>query len=77
VGDTTLKGNLVQIAGTSVTIDSGSRVRLSNPTGTTVYANSHLYNNGINGNFTGLSNSQSGAAPVQVNQQSYGSRPAY
>ncbi len=77
VGDTTLKGNLVQIAGTSVTIDSGSRVRLSNPTGTTVYANSHLYNNGINGNFTGLSNSQSGAAPVEVNKASYGSRPAY
>ena len=77
VGDTTLRGTNVQIAGSSVIIDSGSRVRLSNAGGTTVYANSHLYNNGINGNFTGLSNSQSGAQPVQVNQQPFSSRPGY
>lgn len=77
VGDTTLKGNIVQIAGKSVVIDPGSRVRLSNPGGTTVYADSHLYNNGINGNFTGLSNSQSGAQPVNVNQAPFGSRPGY
>jgi hypothetical protein len=77
VGDTTLKGNNVQIAGSNVVIDPGSRVRLSNPGGTTVYANSHLYNNGINGNFTGLSNSQSGAQPVQVNQQPFSSRPGF
>jgi hypothetical protein len=78
VGDTTLNGSNVQIAGSTVSIDSGSRVRLSNPGGTTVFADSHLYNNGgINGNFTGLSNSQSGAQPVQVNQQPFGSRPTF
>jgi hypothetical protein len=77
VGDTTLKGSIVQIAGSTVSIDPGSRVRLSNAVGTTVYADSHLYNNGTNGNFTGLSNSQSGSAPVQVNQASYGSRPGF
>ena len=77
IGDTTLNGSKVDIAGLSVTIDSGSRVRLSNPSGTTVYADSHRYNNGVNGNFTGLSNSQSGARPVQVNQEPFGSRPGF
>ncbi|MES2440140.1 MAG: FecR family protein [Verrucomicrobiota bacterium] len=77
VGDTTLRGNTVDIAGTSVTIDPGSRVRLSNPNGTNVFADSHLYNNGSNGNFTGLSNSQNGGGPVNVNQQPFSKRPGY
>jgi len=77
VGDTTLRGNTVQIAGSNVTIDRGSRVRLSNPGGTTVYADSHRYNNGINGNFTGLGKGQSKPGPVKVNQESFGNRPGF
>jgi len=77
VGDTTLRGNQVDIAGTSVTIDPGSRVRLANPNGTSVYADSHLYNNGTNGNFTGLGNGQEGGAPVEVKQQPYSKRPGF
>ncbi len=73
VGDTTLRGNVVQIAGSRVSIDPGSRVRLSNPAGTTVFSDSHRYNNGTNGNFTGTDNCH----PAHVNQQSFGSRPAY
>ncbi|MES2923553.1 MAG: FecR family protein [Verrucomicrobiota bacterium] len=77
VGDTTLRGNRVDIAGTSVTIDPGSRVRLYNPGGTTVYADSHLYNNGTNGNFTGLGNVPAGGSAVDVNKQTYSKRPGY
>lgn len=77
VGDTTLRGNNVQIAGTSVTIDPASRVRLSNPAGTTVYADSHRYNNGTNGNFTGLGSGQVGNGPVNVNKASFSGRPGY
>ncbi len=77
VGDTTLRGNRVDIAGSTVTIDPGSQVRLSNPGGTSVYANSHLYNNGTNGNFTGLVNGSNGSNQVQVNQQPYSKRPKY
>lgn len=73
VGDTTLRGNVVQIAGSQVSIDPGSRVRLSNPAGTTVFADSHKYNNGTNGNFTGLGKNK----PTAVNQQSFGGRPGY
>jgi hypothetical protein len=73
VGDTTLRGHVVQIAGSQVSIDPGSRVRLSNPAGTSVFADSHKYNNGTNGNFTGLSNGN----PAYVDQQSFGSRPGY
>ncbi|MGL5018320.1 MAG: FecR family protein [Luteolibacter sp.] len=72
-GDTTLRGNVVQIAGQNVTIDSGARVRLSNPSGTTVFSNSHQFNNGSNGNFTGLDST----TPADVNKQSFGSRPGY
>ena len=53
VGDTTLRGDLVDIAGASVTIDPGSRVRLSNPAGTTVFSDAHQFNDGMNGDFTG------------------------
>ncbi len=77
VGDTTLRGNQVDIAGTRVSIDPGSQVRLSNPGGTTVYANSHLYNNQINGNFVGLVNGPNGSNQIQVNQQPYANRPKY
>ena len=77
VGDTTLQGNTVQIAGTTVSIDPGSQVQLSNPNGTTVYANSHLYNNGTNGNFVGLSNGSAGNGPVTVNKRPYTQRPGY
>ncbi|MBC8002956.1 MAG: FecR domain-containing protein, partial [Opitutaceae bacterium] len=73
VGDTTLRGNIVDIAGTSVTIDPGSLVRLSNPAGTSVYANSHNYNLETSGNFSGLS----GVGTVDVNKQPYNKRPKY
>ncbi len=72
-GDTTLRGNLVQIAGSKVSIDRGSRVRLSNPAGTTIFSDSHQYNNGVNGKFTGLKSCH----PAHVNKQSFGSRPGY
>jgi hypothetical protein len=77
VGDTTLRGNRVDIAGTSVTIDSGSQVRLSNPNGTTVFADSHNYNNGTNGNFVQLGNQGSTGTAAPVNQQPYANRPKY
>ncbi len=77
VGDTTLRGTRVDIAGTSVTIDPGSQVRLLNPGGTTVYANRHLYNDGLNGNFVGIGGAQGSAGPVQVNKQPYGNRPGF
>ncbi len=73
VGDTTLRGNTVQIAGSRVSIDPGSRVRLSNPSGTTVFADSHHYNNGTNGNFTRTDNCH----PVHVERKSFGTRPGY
>jgi hypothetical protein len=50
---------------------------LSNPGGTSVYSNSHRYNDGTNGNFTGLGGGQAGSNPVQVNKQPYGNRPKY
>lgn len=77
VGATTLRGNQVDIAGKSVTIDSGSRVLIANPGGTTVYADSHLFNNGTHGNFTGLSGSQGGGGPVEVVKKPYAGRPGY
>lgn len=77
IGDTTLRGNAVDIAGTSVTIDPGGRVRLSNPSGTRVFANSHNYNNRVNGNFTGTGDSQADARPVDVNQQPFANRPGF
>lgn len=77
VGDTTLRGNQVDIAGSSVTIDKGSRVRLLNPGGTTVFADSHLYNNNINGNFTGFGFDPQGGRPVEVNKQPFANRPKY
>lgn len=73
VGDTTLRGNVVQIAGSQVSIDPGSRVRLSNPAGTTVFADAHHYNNWTNGNFTRMDNTDA----VPVHSQSFGSRPGY
>jgi len=76
-GDTTLRGSAVDIAGASVTIDPGSRVRLSNPSGTNVFADTHNYNNRINGNFTGLADGQAGAEPVTVNQRPYANRPPH
>ncbi len=76
VGDTILRGDRVDIAGSSVSIDPGSQVRLSNPAGTSVFADSHLYNNQNNGNFIDLNPAGSGA-PVQVNQRPYANRPNY
>jgi len=75
-GDTTLRGTAVDIAGATVTIDPGSRVRLSNPSGTRVFADAHNFNNRVNGNFTGLADGQAGAAPVEVNRQPFANRPA-
>lgn len=77
VGQTTLRGDVVNIAGKTVTIDPGSRVRLSNPSGTTVFGNSFNFNNGIHGDFTGLGNIQSGGGPVQVNKAPFNQRPGY
>ena len=76
-GLTTLDGTAVNIAGTSVTIDPGSRVGLSNPGGTNVYSDTHNYNSRDYGAFTGLSNSQGGGGPVEANRHDYGSRPPY
>jgi hypothetical protein len=76
-GDTTLRGTAVDIAGATVTIDPGSRVRLANPQGTRVFADTQNFNNRINGNFTGLADGQAGAAPVEVNRQPYASRPGF
>jgi hypothetical protein len=73
MGDSTLKGNAVDIAGTTVTIDAGSKVRVSNAPGTRVFSNSHNYNNGSHGNFTGLD----GSTPATVGQHPYGNRPSY
>ena len=73
VGDTTLRGDTVQIAGSTVTIDPGSRVRLSNPAGTTIYTDTHHYNNGTNGNFTELNKCK----PAEVNQYLFKDRPGY
>jgi FecR protein len=77
IGDTTLRGNQVDIAGSSVTIDAGSRVRLTNPGGTNVYADSHHYNGPAFGSFTGVTNDKPGLLPVKVNQQPYVNRPKY
>lgn len=74
VGDTVLRGNVVDIAGTKVTIDRGSRVQLSNPAGTCIYADSHLYNNGTNGNFTGIGG---GAQVSPGNKQPFNARPGF
>lgn len=67
--DVSLK--VVQIAGSQVNIDPGSRVRLSNPADTTVFADSHHYDNGMNGNFTGTGNCH----PAHSDRQSIGRRP--
>jgi hypothetical protein len=77
VGDTTLRGDLVDIAGASVTIDPGSRVRLSNPAGTTVFSDAHQFNDGMNGNFTGLSDNEGEGGPVDVVKKPYSNRPGY
>lgn len=73
VGDTTLRGNKVDIAGRQVVIDAGSRVQLSNPSGTTVYTNTPLYNNKSNGIFTGIN----GSKAVEINKLPYDNRPAF
>jgi hypothetical protein len=73
VGDTTLRGNKIDIAGNKVAIDAGSRVQLSNPSGTTVYTNTPLYNNGSNGNFTRLDSTKA----VEISKKPYESRPAF
>jgi hypothetical protein len=72
VGDTTLRGNKVEIAGRSVSIDKGSIVRLSNPRGTTIYSDLHLYNNGTNGNLTNIEGKR-----TEVSKGSYSQRPPY
>jgi hypothetical protein len=77
VGDTTLRGDLVDIAGASVTIDPGSRVRLSNPAGTTVFSDAHQFNDGMNGDFTGLSDNEGEGGPVDVVKKPYSNRPGY
>ncbi|MEO5914041.1 MAG: FecR family protein [Luteolibacter sp.] len=77
VGDTTLRGTQVDIAGTTVQIDPNSQVRLLNPGGTTVYSNFHLYNDEVHGNFVNIGDGTGQVGPVQVNQQPYVNRPHY
>ncbi|MEO5714034.1 MAG: FecR family protein [Luteolibacter sp.] len=77
VGDTTLRGNQVDIAGTTVQIDPNSQVRLLNPGGTTVYSNSHLYNDDVHGNFVNIADGTGQSGQVQVNRQPYVNRPHY
>lgn len=72
-GDTTLRGNSVTIAGKTVTIDAGSKVRLSNPSGTNVYSNTHNYNNTTHGRFT----DSGGSTQATVGQQPHGNRPGF
>lgn len=71
-GNTTLNGNQVDIAGRNVTIYPGSRVRLSNPGGTRVFADEHNYNGPSSGKFTGLDDRQ-----VDVRQGTFQGRPSY
>jgi FecR protein len=73
VGDTTLRGNKVEIAGRTVSIDQGSIVRLSNPSGTTIYSDFHSYNNHTNGSLTGLN----GKEQVEVPKGTFNQRPPY
>lgn len=72
-GDTILNGTAVDIAGKSVTIQSGGRVQLSHPTGTRVFSDAHNYNNGTHGNFT----AKGSTTPVGVTQGTFGGRPPY
>lgn len=73
-GVTTINGNVVNIAGPSVTIDPAGQVKLSNVQGTTVYTNSPNYNNGSHGNFTDL-----GGNPQTVNTHpgGFNARPPF
>ncbi|MEX1113622.1 MAG: hypothetical protein WEB53_00115 [Akkermansiaceae bacterium] len=78
VGHTALRGSTVDIAGSSATIDPGSRVRLSNPNGTTVYSYSYNFNNGgKNGNFTELKKSEVDGRPVNVDKQPFSQQPGF
>ena len=72
-GDTILNGNAVDIAGKSVTIQTGGRVQLSNPSGTRVFSDAHNYNNGTHGNFT----AKGSTTPAGVTQGAFGGRPPY
>ncbi|MBX7209234.1 MAG: FecR family protein [Verrucomicrobiaceae bacterium] len=71
-GDSTLNATSVDIAGKTVTIDTGGKVRLSHPANARVHADTANFNNGTHGNFT-----TKAGAPVTVTTGPYGSRPAY
>lgn len=73
VGDSTLNAVNVDIAGRTVTIENGSKVRLSHPAGTRVFSDTANFNNGgIHGDFT-----DKGGAPVSVTKDIFDHRPAY
>jgi len=71
-GDNTLNAALVDIAGRSVTIDSGGVVRLSHPGNTRVFTDNDNFNKGSFGNFT-----TKGGTPVNVTKDAFDNRPGY
>ncbi len=73
-GDNRIYSLSTDIAGKSVTIDSGGVVRLSHPAGTRVFTDQPNFNNGSHGNFTDLSGTQTS---VTTNGYSHASKPAF
>ena len=72
-GDNTLNATTVDIAGRTVTIDTGGVVRLSHPANTRVFSDTANFNNGgINGNFT-----DKAGTPATVTKDFYDNRPVY
>lgn len=71
-GDSQINSLLTDIAGSTVTIDNGSIVRLSHPSGARVFTDNANFNNGTHGNFT-----DSGGTPTAVTKSAYGSRPGF
>jgi hypothetical protein len=71
-GTNFLNANTVDIAGKTVTIDSGGTVRLLTPGGTRVFTDTANYNHTTYGNFTDGTGS-----PITVPTQPFGSRPPY
>jgi hypothetical protein len=72
-GTNYLNSNIVNIAGKSVTIDSGGTVRLLNPGGTSVFTDMANFNHSSFGNFT----DGEGTTLPSVTTQPFGNRPAY
>jgi hypothetical protein len=72
-GTNYLNSNIVNIAGKSVTIESGGTVRLLKPGGTSVFTDMANFNHSSFGNFT----DGEGTTLPSVTTQPFGNRPAY